>query len=281
MSSQFEKNLNRELENGLNSLINGLIKYGGILFKGAWNGVKKLKEIRFLIGFIVCITIASLTRMNSKAFLEETKFMFKILYILLFFNWFIYLFLISKFKEKNDITLENFSNGFNMLNLIGLDGELPKVNYINKDEESGFIEYSFKSLVPIEVWEKNKSNLETVMNISIFNITQGNDMQTVIINSIDGTAKIQEKLLWNNEYIKNEGVITLGRNAIGEIIFDFNKAPHVLAAGETGSGKSVVLRSILWQMLNQGADVIMVDFKGGIGAKRWLETSSEMVVGIA
>ena len=264
MGSQFEKELNRELENGINSFINGLVKYSGIFFKGAWKGVKKLKDIRFLIGFIVCFAIAGLTRMNSKVFLEETEFMYKILYVLLLLNWLIYLFAISKVKDKVDKTLEKFSNGFQMLNLVGLDGELPKVNYINRDEESGFVEYSFKSLVPIEVWEKNKSNLETVMNISIFSITQGDDMQTVIINSIDGTAKIQEKLLWSDEYIKNEGVITLGRNAVSEIQFDFNKAPHVLAAGETGSGKSVILRSILWQMLNQGADVIMVDFKGGI-----------------
>ena len=43
-----------------------------------------------------------------------------------------------------------------------------------------------------------------------------------------------------------------------------NKTPHVLSAGETGSGKSVILRTMLWQLLNKGCRAYMIDFKGGV-----------------
>ena len=56
----------------------------------------------------------------------------------------------------------------------------------------------------------------------------------------------------------------MGKSAQGEITFDLNRVPHVLAAGETGSGKSVILRLILWQFINQGSRVYMLDFKGGV-----------------
>jgi S-DNA-T family DNA segregation ATPase FtsK/SpoIIIE len=48
------------------------------------------------------------------------------------------------------------------------------------------------------------------------------------------------------------------------ISFDLNKTPHVLAAGETGSGKSVILRCMLWQMIYKGCRIYMIDFKGGV-----------------
>lgn len=50
----------------------------------------------------------------------------------------------------------------------------------------------------------------------------------------------------------------------GPSIIDLNKTPHVLVAGETGSGKSVILHVLLWQMILKQAKVIMLDFKGGV-----------------
>ena len=51
---------------------------------------------------------------------------------------------------------------------------------------------------------------------------------------------------------------------LSQISFNLNRTPHVLAAGETGSGKSVILRCCLWQLINQNARVYMIDFKGGV-----------------
>lgn len=277
MSSNLEKQINDGIEHGIEKIIQLI----GKTFKDIFLGFKKLKNKYFLIGFLISFIVPIVVRINNKIFFNNTKWYIKILYFILLVTPIFYLIIISKMKNKTAIDMNKFTEGFKSLNFIGLDGNYPTINYFNQNKETGFNEYSFHSLVPFEVWEKKKTQIETVMNISIFGILQGDDKQTVIINAIDGDAKIKEMLEWKDEYIKQEGKITLGRNAIKEIGFDLNKAPHVLAAGETGSGKSVILRCIFWQMLMQGAETIMIDFKGGLGAKRWFETSSEMVAGIA
>lgn len=60
---------------------------------------------------------------------------------------------------------------------------------------------------------------------------------------------------------RKNGVLTLGISALDPISFNLNRVPHVLVAGETGSGKSVILRCLLWQLIEQGARVYMIDLK--------------------
>ena len=85
------------------------------------------------------------------------------------------------------------------------------------------------------------------------------------VTTLPSDFKIPKKIEWKDEYIKKDsGVVTLGKSALEEIVFDLNRVPHVLIAGETGSGKSVILREILWQLINQGSRVYMLDFKGGV-----------------
>lgn len=273
MSSNLEKQINYGLEKGIEKLIYFIGKF----FKDIFLGLKKLKNKYLLIGFLISFFIPILARANRNIFFGHTQWYIKIIYFILLITPVIYLIIISKIKNKNDTDMNKFTEGFKALNFIGLDGKYPTIKYFNQNKETGFNEYSFHSLIPFEIWEKKKTQIETVMNISIFGILQGDDKQTVIINAIDGDAKIKKMLEWNDEYIKQEGQITLGRNAIKEIGFDLNKAPHVLAAGETGSGKSVILRCIFWQMLMQGAETIMIDFKGGLEFGKKYEEVGEVI----
>ncbi|WP_430509323.1 FtsK/SpoIIIE domain-containing protein [Gottfriedia solisilvae] len=46
--------------------------------------------------------------------------------------------------------------------------------------------------------------------------------------------------------LKHNVPIYIGRNSRGKVIsYDMVEEPHLLIAGETGSGKSVLLRSLL------------------------------------
>ncbi len=56
----------------------------------------------------------------------------------------------------------------------------------------------------------------------------------------------------------------MGKSIAGEVKIDLDEQPHVLVAGQTGSGKSVLMRCILWQVYCQGAEVYMIDFKAGV-----------------
>ncbi|MCX0356200.1 DUF87 domain-containing protein, partial [Clostridium perfringens] len=116
-----------------------------------------------------------------------------------------------------------------------------------------------------EVWRHNIPQIQAAVNISIISIKQGKSKQIVIMKSMSGSLEIEKKIPWSDEYIEpQEGVVCIGESETQKIKIDLNKSPHLLSAGETGSGKSVIVRCILWQLISQGAIAYMVDFKGGV-----------------
>jgi DNA segregation ATPase FtsK/SpoIIIE-like protein len=59
------------------------------------------------------------------------------------------------------------------------------------------------------------------------------------------------------------GWVLLGVNHAGETVNQpWSKLGHLLVAGKTGSGKSVFLRSLVFQALAEGAQLILVDLDG-------------------
>ncbi|MFV0518276.1 MAG: helicase HerA-like domain-containing protein [Aminipila sp.] len=62
------------------------------------------------------------------------------------------------------------------------------------------------------------------------------------------------------------------------IEINLNKYPHALIAGVTGSGKSVILRAMLWQCIKKGARIYMIDFKGGVEFGTEYEEFGEVVI---
>ncbi|MBO5094171.1 MAG: DNA translocase FtsK [Lachnospiraceae bacterium] len=139
--------------------------------------------------------------------------------------------------------------------------------------------YIFRSNIPVEEWRNRKPLLETAFDCTILKIENGSSKKTVRVTTLPSDFKIPAKLEWSDEYIKKaSGVVTLGKSALEEIIFDLNRVPHVLIAGETGSGKSVILRMILWQFINQGSRVYMFDFKGGVEFGLDYERYGEVVI---
>lgn len=262
MASKYEKQLNKKLEQ---SLEKGIISLGYFLknfFISVFYGSKKLKQKKYLIMFLISFLIPILTKINKETFFKETNIYIKILYFLGLIAPILYLFFISKTGQKLDT--KRFDEGFKLLNFIGVNEKYPKLIKQN-EHENGIVEYYFKTLIPLEEWKKNLSRIETTLNLTVINLEQGDNKQIIYLKAIEGEAKIPELLKWDDKYIKNKnGVVVLGQTATGEIEFDFNKAPHMLSAGETGSGKSVIIRTVLWQLLNQGCECIMIDFKGGI-----------------
>ena len=261
---QWERNFNRAVEDGLNNFINGFGRFIKNFSVGVFFGTKKLREKKFLIGFLVFLVVLILSLVFKEKFNDIPNKIYRYMFYWgCLFSPAIYLYFISGSGGK-----ENISNDLKTAGIVGMDGAVPVL--LNKQKDSkGYEIYTFKGLVKFSLWKKKIEDLETVMNITIKEIKQGRSKKIVIIKAVPGTISMPGDdgipLLWSDDYIKEkDGVVSLGRNELEEITADFNKDPHFIAAGATGSGKSVIIRCILWQFIAKGHKVILVDFKGGL-----------------
>lgn len=76
---------------------------------------------------------------------------------------------------------------------------------------------------------------------------------------------------------KERFVLRLGESYTGTVEVNLSHVPHVLLGGSTGSGKSVLLKSLLKQSLQKGALVWVADFKGGVDFGKWWEHRCRMI----
>lgn len=261
---QWEKDLNKAVENGLNNGIYALSNFIKNCFTRVFYGTKKLTVKKFLMAFCVILGITILTIIFKDKFNYINNKIYKyISYWACLFSPIIYLYFIGGTKGIKDV-----NNYLKTAKIVGMDGQVPVL--INKYQDSkGYEIYTFKGLVNFSIWKKKIEDLETVMNITIKEVKQGRSKKIVIIKAVPGTISMPsddgQPLMWSDDYIKEkDGVVSLGRNELEEITVDFNKDPHFIAAGATGSGKSVIIRCILWQFIAKGHKVILVDFKGGL-----------------
>ncbi len=265
MSSDWEKKVNQEIENGANAIINEIANVLRIFFFRVGLGFKKAwKNKKLFIGFFLSFLIPIAARIKSDYFLVDTKFYFKIIYFSTFIAPLIYMAIISFVNRKGDKVEEEFKKAFKEMGFIDISGNAPKLINIKHDELTGIDQYFFKTYIPLDDWQPKARLMESRLNKTIFEIIQGVDKQTVQMNALEGSVKVSDKLLWSNDLIREEGVLNFGKSISSEIKIDLDEQPHVLVAGQTGSGKSVLMRCLLWQVYFQGADVYMIDFKAGV-----------------
>lgn len=79
----------------------------------------------------------------------------------------------------------------------------------------------------------------------------------------DAVIEVYDEDLEQYQYEPSD-VLEIGRGRGGKIItVDFDRYPHLLIAGETGSGKSTSLRALITSMILQGYKLHGIDLKGG------------------
>lgn len=254
-----ENELNRMLEECIAAFFRGIAAF----IKGVFWGIKKLRYKKNLIAFAIALLISMLTCrvFKNRIFtLQVPQYVQYIFYYVLLAAPVICLYITGTMQPGGK---KNFEEAFAEIDFKGRDGKYPYLCAMEKDGKK--LIYIFKSNIPIDEWRNKKNLLETAFDCTILRIENGSSKKVVRITTLPSDFRIPEKVLWKDEYLKKDsGVITVGVGALEDIIFDLNRVPHLLAAGETGSGKSVILRSILWQFINQASRVYMFDFKGGV-----------------
>lgn len=261
--------------------------------KGIFYGTKKLRNRKLLLGSLINFLIPLIPLFKNFSIISNlkinntTNINNSILDYLIFFviSFILYLNIISGSGGNKKLSAALETAG-----IVGQDGRPPMLLYKYKDNV-GYEIYKFRGLVKFSEWKKKKEDIETNLNISIKEIKQGKRKDEVILKTVPGVLvmpggtgeeKTEEErkkvtLYWNDNVIKEkDNLVSIGRNEVEEIVVDFDADPHFLVAGATGSGKSVTIRSIVWQFLVRGHKGFFVDFKGGLeysdGYKRYGET---------
>lgn len=133
--------------------------------------------------------------------------------------------------------------------------------------------YSFTTTIPISEWWSKKEKMEMLFNSKIIDIVQSETDNRVISLLVENEA-LPINILWNDSYLNTTPELALGMSHYGVEYLDLQKNPHVFIAGETGCGKSNVLKCLIYQALIKGYDTVLIDFKRGVSFSAFSEVVS-------
>jgi len=269
-----KSNADRQLEEAIGGIFKFIGKIIVFFFKSLFRGIKKLNRKEPWIGFGIAILIAISTICLKDLFRGiEPLYVGRGIYICLLCTPVLYLFILGGSQSKLQKKYEKI---FKDIGYVGKDKKYPFFCGVHADGKKKIL--VFKSNIPLADWKAAKERLETAIDCTILKMESGNSKKIVKLTVLPPEYKIPPKITWDDAYLNlRDGVIVIGESALDRVSFDLNNSPHVLAAGETGSGKSVILRCIWWQMVLKGSRVYMIDFKGGVEFGKKYEKYGEVI----
>ncbi len=123
--------------------------------------------------------------------------------------------------------------------------------------------------IPLQEWDKKRLAIETALGITIVKLTYAKGKSRVLVYAVSAGDDLPEVLKWKDSYLSPKSfVLVLGESYTGPVTVNLAHIPHILLGGSTGSGKSVLLKLLLMQAVEKGAEVYIADFKGGVDFPR-------------
>jgi len=142
------------------------------------------------------------------------------------------------------------------------NGRIPY--FLFKQEISRFVTvYSFKTYFPLKMWLSKSDYIEMYMQRKIIDI-EHSENNNQIVNIITESEPLPEYIDWHDEYISSSNKLNIGVGHYGTVGMSLDKNPHAFIAGETGSGKSNILKCLIHQALLKRYDIVLIDFKRGV-----------------
>lgn len=157
--------------------------------------------------------------------------------------------------------------GLQKVGLTNHAGEAPVLTRKYKDVESARITvWEFDTCgIPLKEWEDKQAKIEAALNLTIAKITWGGDKRRVLVYAVPAGDELPGLLPWKPAYLRRDSfTLVLGESLTGPVTVNLAIIPHVLLGGSTGSGKSILLKLLLLQAYQKGAEVYIADFKGGV-----------------
>lgn len=124
--------------------------------------------------------------------------------------------------------------------------------------------------LPLSYWQDHQAEIEVALNISIINIQCSRGKHRIWIFCVPATGAIPDFVDLDSAIMPaRDSELALGEGLAGQMTVDLAKTAHLLIAGNSGSGKTVLMRSLLYQAVEKYHQVYIVDFKGGIDFTQW------------
>ena len=246
----------RQLEEGLERF-----------FQGVGSGIKNMVKSQKLILIFILITLGCgvifylRDSILGGLFPEDS---FNVFTVAIYLIWIVPLITLYAFGNSNMKTADA-EDAFASIKFCNRKGEYPE--QIGRENDGKKVILSFKSPgLTVADWRSRKAELETAFDCNIVKFEVPNHTKQIIkMHTIPSSDGISDNVPWSDNYISEKDfVIVAGQALLGEVEFNLDKYPHALIAGVTGSGKSVILRCLLWQCIRKGAKIYMMDFKGGL-----------------
>ena len=139
-------------------------------------------------------------------------------------------------------------------------------------ENCDIMTFESKGIAPA-MWIEKIPELQNAHNVNVVAVKEGCNRRTTELWVVPPVTDIGKTIEWDDGYIAdNDAVIVLGRGYIGDVYVNLDITPHILIGGETGSGKSVLFKTVIWQHIKHDNKVYIADFKGGVDfSKGWHE----------
>lgn len=252
----------------LGEALGGLLLGIGRALKNCWIGMKSLygiwRKIVLLLTMLLCAAAIIWRRQlwaREAIFGQPAHPVLKGLILgLAILSPLIYLNILAGFQKDTP-------GAFEEIGFLGKGGKPPRLAY-TKTKTYGNRSVKilgYESFIPLEKWRKSQSELEVALDCTIRSIYQGKSKRLVELATVSSELQIPESIPWDDKFIsEKDGEICVGEDQIRQVSFNLNSVPHVIVAGETGSGKSVILHTMLWQAVCMGCRIFMIDFKGGV-----------------
>lgn len=142
----------------------------------------------------------------------------------------------------------------------------PLLLSIHKAADQGKIYEFDPDKIPLSRWERDKEKIGAALCCHVVSVKLSTDGKRVIIYGVRLQSTLPEVIYWKDEYLSPEDfTLALGMSLTCKLeTVNLATTPHLLIGGGTGSGKSILTKSLLMQALKKGAVVIVADFKGGV-----------------
>lgn len=173
-------------------------------------------------------------------------------------------------KEAPVRKMENYFN--EVFTSVGLHSNDIVPSYCSDEDISEYASaVRFYSLIPIAEWQKKKDSLEIYLNNKILDIIQDMKDNRYIWMIIE-IKPLPDMIEWEERYINTfDDILTIGMTYLGVMELNLEKYPHAFIAGETGSGKSNILKCLIYQSLEKGYETTLIDFKRGVSFSSFKE----------